>query len=952
MKRSLLTPLLCICLAAACSTQSPLENLRPCFEEPDAESRPMVWWHWMNGNVTREGIRKDLLWMHDIGLGGVFLFDAGNFKGQIVPERLSYMSPGWKDAFRYSLSLTDSLGMSMSIASSPGWSITGGPWVSEEDAQKKIVWSVCEIEGGGRFEGSLPQPPSVAGPFQDEPKYPADLDRYRFYRDVCVVAVRKPIRDEARIVESEVKAGFRMNFEVTDNHPTPATDDVTAPEDVVDLTPCCESGSLVWDVPEGSWKVFRFGYSLLGHVNGPATPEATGLEVDKLDKGAVTRYFNNYLTMFAGAMDPDADSPAALKGRIYAMEIDSYESGKGTWTPDMEREFEARRGYALRPWLPVLTGQIIGSADESERFLFDWRQTLGELIAESHYDNANDILHPLGIRRYNEAHEERTSFTGDGMMVKRSADVPMSAFWVRSNAGWYGTHPTAEADLRECSSVAHIYGQNVCAAESFTTNGLPGKWDGTAAYQCHPGVLKRVADGALACGLNKFVIHSSVHQPCDDVVPGLGLDRYGQWFNRHDTWAPEAGPWISYLSRSSSMLRQGRWVADIAYFYGEGKNLTGRFMYDRPEIPRGWNFDFVNADVLLNVLKVKGGRLVTASGMSYAVLRLDPEIKYMSAPVLEKIAQFARAGVRIVGPKPAGPANLRADSASFAALADEVWDLPNVSTGSLDAALEGLEADVKGLQDSTFFVHRKVKGGDIYWISNNCSRERELSLSLRCKAASAEIWHPDTGVREIATFSDDGSGRTGVQLHLTRDDAQFVVLSERRYHTDAVAPGILTGGEEVLTFVTPWHVEFQQGRGAPASAELESGSWTRSECEGIKYFSGRATYSRSFELSPEEAARYVLDLGRVGNMAHVRLNGKDLGLLWKEPFVVDITGALVCGANTLEIDVTNSWAGRLIGDEQKGVTSRLTYTVIPFYSATSPLPASGLLDTVRITAIR
>jgi len=936
-----------VALSAVSCCESPIQSLRAGFDEPDSDSRPLTWWHWMNGNITIDGIRKDLTWMHDAGIGGVFLFDAGNFEGQIVKERLPYMSEGWKDAFRFSKRLADSLGLSMSFASSPGWSITGGPWVTEDDAQKKLVWSVTELEGATEFEGVLPEPPSVAGPYQDEMKYPDNPDKYRFYRDVCVLALRKPAVDKARIVESEVKAGFRMNYKIGDKFPTPPTDDVIAQKDVVDLTDHYSDGILKWDVPDGKWKVFRFGCSLLGHVNGPATPEATGLEVDKLDRGAMDRYYDNYLTMFAKATDPAAEGPEALKGRFYAMQIDSYESGKSSWTPAIEQEFEARRGYALRPWLPVLTGQIIGSAVLSERFLFDWRQTLGELIVENHYDHANDILHPLGILRYNEAHEERTAFTGDGMMVKRSADVPMSASWVRFNAGWYSTYPTAEADIRESSSVAHIYGQNVCAAESFTTNGLPGKWDGYYAYQCHPGVLKRVADASMACGLNKFVIHSSVHQPCDDVVPGLSLNRYGQWFNRHDTWASEARPWIDYLSRSCQMLRAGRYVADIAYFYGEDKNITARFMHDRPEIPLGYNFDFVNADILLNVIKIRKGKLVTDSGMSYGVLRIDPEVKYMSMAVLERIAEFARAGIIIIGPKPSRLANLMADEKEFAALAEAVWSLPNVTDSTPDPSVAGIEPDVKDLPDSCFFVHRKVKGGNLYWVVNNCSKSRYFSVSLRCKAASVEIWHADTGVRELADYSIDGDWTT-VNLDMTRDDAQFIVLSDRTCASDAVRPYKPAVSTVALTLDGPWHVMFQQGRGAPDSAELEAGSWTRSDCEGIKYFSGEAAYYRSFEFAPESGCRYLLDLGRVGNMARVKLNGKDLGLLWKEPFAIDISDALQDGRNDIELDVINSWANRLIGDEQPGVTERHTYTVIPFYSEHSPLPDSGLLQQVKI----
>lgn len=912
----------------------------------------------MNGNITKDGIRKDLVWMQNSGIAGVFLFDAGiSSIPQVVEERLPYMSEGWKDAFRYASSLADSLGIRLSIASSPGWSVTGGPWVSPEDAQKKLVWSILEIEGGpgaqdSRYCGELPAPPDVAGQYLDEPAFPNDPDRYRYYKDLYVIAVKAPAKDTARIVRSEVKAGFKMDYTVSDHFPTPETNDVTAAADVIDLTGSYSDGILTWNVPEGKWKIFRFGYSLIGHVNGPATPEATGLEVDKLDREAVRRYYDNYFNYFGSALPDGGEKPSdALKGHIYALQIDSYESGKGTWTPKMEEEFLSRRGYQLRPWLPVLAGQIIGSAGMSERFLFDWRQTLGELLAENHYDSVNDIVHPMGMLRFSEAHEERTAFTGDGMMVKRSADVPMSAFWVRYRAGWYSSYPTSDADVRESSSVAHIYGQNVCAAESFTTNGKIGKWDGFGAYQCHPGNLKPVADMAMACGLNRFVMHSSVHQPSDDRIPGLGLGTYGQWFNRHDTWANEAKIWTDYLSRSCFMLRQGRYAADIAYFYGEDKNITGRFMDERVNIPDGYNFDFVNGDIILNVLKIKGRSLVTGSGMKYRMLRIDPEVRYISMPVLRRIAEFARAGVAICGPRPERCANLMADDEEFEQLADEIWAMPNVVDGDLAASLSaaGIPEDVKGLPDSVKFIHRRIPGGDIYWIANISASPRKFKVSLNAKAAKAEIWHADTGLREGAS-TERCDGGTSVSLDMVRDDAQFIVLYRNPFIRTA-APGKKGPALEAGIVEGPWEVTFQEGRGAPETAVYDSlASFTGSSDPGIRYFSGKAVYRTSFSCTADGSSedKVWIDLGDVRNMARVRLNGTDIGLAWKYPYVLDTKGALLDGRNELEVTVINSWANRLIGDEQPGTEKRITYTAVQFYTADSPLVPSGLLGPVRI----
>lgn len=932
-------------------TKKDFNALREGFDNPPADCRPLVWWHWMDGNITKDGIKKDFEWLHRSGISGVFLFDAGMNFPKIVENRLSYMSPEWKDAFHYTLDLADSLEMTVGIASSPGWSLTGGPWVSEDDAQKKIVWSETVVEGGTTFHSTLPEPPSVAGQYQDEAEFPDNPDKYRYYRDLYVIAVKAPEADTARIIESAVKGGFKMNYKVSDNYPTPDTDDVTPIDDVIDLSAQYVNGMLDWNIPEGKWKIFRFGYSLLGHVNGPATKEATGLEVDKLDKDAVMRYYDNYFEMYGSALAEEGDATAAdaLKGRIAAIEIDSYESGRATWTPRLEEEFRARRRYELRPWLPVLTGQIIGSTVQSEQFLFDWRQTLGELLAENHYDGINGLFHSMGIARFNEAHEERTAFTGDGMMIKRGADVPMSAFWVRFNAGWYSSYPTSDADVRESSSVAHIYGQNICAAESFTTNGRIGKWDGFGAYQCHPGNLKPVADMAMACGLNKYVIHTSVHQPTDDRIPGLGLGSYGQWFNRHDTWAGEAKSWTDYLSRSSFMLRQGRYVADIAYFYGEDKNITGRFMDERVEIPNGYNFDFINGDIILNVLKIKGSKLITESGMEYRMLRIDPEVKYMSMPVLRRIAEFAEAGVAVCGPKPLRCANLVSDADEFRTLADEVWNRPNVSDGEFLQSLReaGIKEDVTALPDSVKFIHRKIDGGDIYWIANISATPRKLDLKFRACARCAEIWHADTGEKETA-FVENADDGVRIRIKMERDDAQFIVLSRSRAISGTTALD-RPSGETVCGIEGPWVIEFQAGRGAPDKAACDKlTSFTESEDSGIRYFSGTATYIKHFDFSGDGSENLWLDLGDVRNMARASLNGTDLGLAWKSPYRLNTAGALKQGDNELRIDVINSWANRLIGDEQPGVGERITYTSHQFYTAASPLVPSGLLGPVRI----
>ena len=801
-------------------------RLEEGFLNPPDSAKPRVWWHWMNGNITKDGIRKDLEWMHRVGIGGFQNFDASLMTPQVVEKRLVYMTPEWKDAFRFTATLADSLGLEMAIAGSPGWSESGGPWVTPAQAMKKFVWSEIRIQGGKPYSGLLPKPPSATGAFQNlgmisgfsltggEEEAPPE-----FYADAAVVAFKLPEGDldlaslQARVSSSGGKfdlstltdgdlattlllpytkpgenawiqyefdrpetmqaltivgggSGGRFGFgadpdnralEVSDDGrtfkkvidiprggagqktlafspvtakyfrftwktppPQPplnigamfgfnsgerlqapagtqvaelilhrigrvnrfeekaafttATDlyaastpsvnsgDAIGKNDVIDLTANMKpDGKLEWTPPAGKWIVLRLGYSLTGHKNSPASPEATGLEVDKLSAEHVKAYFDNYLDQYKDA----TGGLMGKKGLQYVI-TDSWEAGTQNWTDNMITEFRTRRGYDMLPWLPVLTGHIVESSEASDAFLWDFRKTLSDLVTEKHYDNLTEILKERGMARYTESHESGRAFIGDGMEVKRTAAIPMSATWTPGGLD-RGTEVATryKADVRESASVAHIYGQNLVAAESMTAIGSAWAWS--------PELLKPTADMELANGLNRFVIHTSVHQPVNDKIPGLGLGPFGQWFTRHETWAEQAGPWITYLARSSYMLQQGKFVADIVYYYGEDNNITALFGEKLPDIPEGYNYDFVNTDALVNLLGVSEGKITTPGGMSYRILALDANSRQMTLPVLRKISVMVKAGAAVAGDKPVATPSLSDDQAEFKTIADELW---------------------------------------------------------------------------------------------------------------------------------------------------------------------------------------------------------------------------------------------------------------------------------------
>ena len=1119
LKLGSLLLILTVLLMLRAHGQSSRDALESMFLDPPDSAKPRVWWHWMNGNITKEGIKLDLEWMKRVGIGGFQNFDAALNTPKFVDKRLVYMTPEWKDAFQYATNLADQLGLEEAIAGSPGWSESGGPWVKPSHGMKKLVWSATFVQGGVPFSGKLPKPPSTTGPYQNIPlfdflafisgeKPPAPPE---FYADTAVIAFPAPGTDvpdaelhpkvtsssgnvdasvladgdftrttalhkapvgqqawvqfefakpqtiraltfalggpvnpfqdvmggaapgpdleasedgvsfrkvstipnngarvhtisfpettarfyrvtftspppftgppamqfdadfgdfnlppskDYAIAELALHAGPRVNrveekaaFATLTNlyaAPTPhvAAAEAVAKSAVVDLTSKMRpDGSLDWTPPAGRWVVMRFGYSLLGITNHPASPEGTGLEVDKLNPDYVREYMNTYLDNYKSAVGP----LMGKRGLQYVIN-DSWEAGTQNWTDNLIAEFTKRRGYDPRPWLPVLVGRVIDSSQSSERFLWDYRKTLGDLLAEYHYGQITDILHERGLGHYGESHEEGRAFIGDGMEVKRTNDVPMAAMWTQK-PGVNKDLPGYNADIRESASVAHIYGQNLVAAESMTAS--------SGAWAWSPATLKPTADKEMAMGLNRFVIHTSVHQSLLDKKPGLALGPFGQWFTRNETWAEQATPWIRYLARSCYLLQQGHFAADIVYFYGEDSNLTALFGKNGPAIPAGYNFDYINADALINRLSFSDGQLATESGMRYRVLALDPHSQHMSLPVLRKVRDLVQAGAIVAGPKPTDTPSLSDDPKEFQNIVDELWGPGTGEHGYGKGKVYGEQISpevVRAIhmvpdfeypkpQSDTelLFVHRKLSDGDLYYVDNRQERNEDLDATFRVTGKEAELWHADTGVMEPASFRT-ADGRTTVPLHLEPWGTVFVVFRKPAKTASRTLPKIVDSS--IATLEAPWDLSFQPDRGAPAKLTLEKlASWSDSTDEGVKYFSGTATYAKTIQAAPDwfkQGTHLSLDLGEVKNLAEVSVNGKALGILWKTPYRVDVTRALKPGANALEIKVTNPWVNRIIGDRQPNAAKTYTFTSPKFYRADSKLVPSGLLGPVQI----
>jgi hypothetical protein len=1112
--------ILLLSLAAGSATAQNAEDpLKNGFENPPASARPRVWWHWMNGNITKEGIKLDEEWMKHAGLGGFQNFDAALFTPQVVDKRLAYMTPEWKDAFKYATTLADQLGLEEAIAGSPGWSETGGPWVPGPEAMKKYVWSETRVEGGKPFTGVLTHPPSNTGAFQNVdiedmgammgPKFNAP----QFYADSAVVAYKVPASDvtvdsmqpkitssggsldiallsdgdlvkttalplnttvgekawiqyefaqpetiraitivvgggspfdafmpqtgdsgraleasddgqEYRVVAELPKSGsrehtisfapvtakyFRVTFKTMPSPPnlfgdaaadfgislkpptevqiaesvlhpgarvnrfeekaafnqfpdlygfaTPdvAPQDAIQKGDVIDLSNKMRpDGSLDWTPPEGNWVVLRIGYSLLGITNHPATKEATGLEVDKLNSRYVKNYMDRYLDSYKETVGADM---MGKRGIRYVV-TDSWEAGAQNWTDDMIAQFIKHRGYDPHPWLPVLAGHVVESAQASDQFLWDLRKTIADLTADEHYGQVEASLKERGMGHYGESHESGRAFIADGMEVKKLDDIPMSAMWVQKpgiNKPTFGYN----ADDRESASVAHIYGQNLAAAESMTS------CDSSTAWAWSPATLKPTADMEFLNGINRFVIHESAHQPLIGKAPGLTLGPCGQWFNRNETWAAQADVWINYLARNSFLLQQGRFVADVIYFYGEDSNITAIFANKSPDVPAGYNFDYINADGLIHELSAADGTVRTPSGMSYRLLALDPYSKHMSLPVLRGLHKLVEAGAVIAGEKPTDTPSLADNASEFKQLNDELFGdgtgVHSVGKGKVYAG-QNAEAALKALGvtpdfDSNApqndqpiqFVHRKLADGEVYFLDNRSDQDATVDASFRVTGKTPELWYSETGKIEPATYKI-ADGRTTVPLHFEPWGTVFVVFRHATTTTSRTLPKIVES--QLTTVEGPWNVSFQADRGAPPSTTLDKLiSWSDSEDKGVKYFSGTGTYTKTIKASADwftPNARLWIDLGDVKNLAQVTVNGKSLGVVWHAPYRVDVTGVLKPGANELTIKVTNAWVNRLIGDQQPDATTKYTFADVKPYKATSTLLPSGLLGPVAV----
>ncbi len=719
--------------------------------------------------------------------------------------------------------------------------------------------------------------------------------------------------------------------------------------EVVELTSKVdESGQLAWDAPEGAWRIMRFGHTLLGSGIKCVSPGAKGLEIDPLSKDAMNMHFE------ATAEKCLAEIGTLAGKTLKYTHIDSWELGVPNWTPGFRSEFQRRRGYDPLPYLPVLAGKIVDSKEVSDRFGWDYRRTVGDCIADNYYGRLGELSRKYGMGIHPESGGPFFTQWIDALQCLGKSDIPMGEFWSRktepSGRCWYRNQFKRCDTVKQAASAAHVYGKKYVQAEAYTTMGPNWEKD--------PYMLKDIGDLALCAGLTRNMLCFYVHQPYVDRKPGNQWPAAGTHFDRNITWWAQSHAWLKYLARCQFMLQQGLFVADVCYYYGEGvPSFVPAKTQMNPPLPGGYDCDTINTDVLLNRVSVKDGRIMLPDGMSYRLLVL-PNTAAMSLPVLKKVAELAKAGVPIVGTKPVRTPGLRDYPACDEEVRELAEELDLISGTGLQEALAGMgvSPDFMSKGAPLDFIHRRCDDADIYFVSNQQNSAVRAECSFRVAGRAPEIWDAVTGEMRDAVAFKIADGCTTVPLEFAPRGSLFVVFRKPARSAKGPGAGNFPELKQVGEIGGPWTVKFDPKWGGPESVEFKTlEDWTKRPEKGIKYYSGKATYHKIFDLpkaSRTAGRRLYLDLKRVRNVAQVRLNGKDLGVVWTAPWRVDITQAVKPTANKLEIDVVNLWPNRLIADAGLPEGKRLTATNVKKFKANSPLMASGLLGPVTLHSAR
>lgn len=743
----------------------PMKELEKDFTELSSSARPYTYWFWMNGNITKDGITKDLEAMHRIGVGGVFNLEGGT---GIPKGAVTYLSPEWSELKAHAIKEAARLGIDYVMHNCPGWSSSGGPWITPEYSMQKLTWSEIEITGGNLVDTFLPQPATELG----------------YYKDIAVLAFPsfkngKPVgfSDWTFLNNSNFNHTGQISIREYDH------EQIINPEEIVDLTEKTDSqGRLNWDVPLGKWTVIRLGHTSTGRMNCAAPDTGVGLECDKFSKKAIQLHFNKMMDLLYPLIKPYVN-----KIQI-GLEIDSWEVGMQNWTSGFEDQFEEKAGYDLIKYLPAMTGKIVGNKDLTERFLWDIRRVQADMLADNYYGEFHTLCNKYGMISYCEPYDRGPM---EELQIGSRVDGVMGEFWNGLSA-IFQNNLMMRRTTKLASSIAHINGQKIVGAEAFTSEPESGRW------QEYPFGLKAVGDKAFTEGINRMVIHRYAMQPHSNAVPAMTLGPWGVHFDRTNTWWEPGRAWMEYLNRCQTILQEGLFVADFAYFIGD--NIVGYTKVHRKDLTpvpsEGYDYDLINTETLLKKAWVEKGRLKLPDGMSYRLLILQDQT-HITLDLLRKLHEMVEQGLIIVGARPLQTLGLRTHSVDnereFDRLCDLLWgntSVVNHSVGKgkvfwnipLKKVLEQIQLipDFEVVNNPNNapirYIHRQIGDAEAYFISNQRRTKEEIVCNFRVKGKIPEFWNPITGERSRALVYKINEETISVPVRLEEYGSIFIIF--------------------------------------------------------------------------------------------------------------------------------------------------------------------------------
>ncbi|MBQ3315121.1 MAG: glycoside hydrolase family 2 [Kiritimatiellae bacterium] len=1039
----------------------PRSELAQSFRSPFGKVQTAVYWYWLDGNISCEGVRRDLEAMKRAGIDRAYI---GDISAGVSRGKVRTFSPEWERVLVTAFEVAHELGIEIGLFNSPGWSQSGGPWVKPEAAMRRFVAGVAVVEGptnsvvltAPRFEcapaedmrdlfvAAYPAPPcftdalvvkdadgslsvrdrkplvvelSAERPFlaqSVELEFAAgkvsgsvavEAEQDGGWRRVCempfsrvnhengvtfsphapVLAAFAPVAakrfrvtvkpeglDAARFASVSVRAAplvsraFEKSLAKMHETSLPMWSEYQWPDDPPEAAGTAlepgravilqgspdASGSIAWDVPAGKWVVYRFAAAPTGVKNHPANPEATGYEVDKMSREHVKAHFDAYLGKILDR------TPPKCRGAIRYAVLDSYEMGAQNFTDGFAGRFEESFGYDPRPYLPALFGMGVGSRGDSNRFLWDLRRFVADEVAYSYVGGLRAASGERGMKTWLECYGH-WGFPGEFLQYGGQSDEVAGEFW---SSGSFGSLSSlGNIENRAASSCAHTYGKRLVWSESNTCAGAP--------FGNSPADLKPRTDRFFAEGVNATLLHLYIHQP-DERQPGINA-WFGNEFNRHNTWFREMDVFTAYLKRANYMLQQGLNVADIAYFIGEdAPKMTGA---TDPAPPPGRQFDYINAEVLCGTAGVDAsGRITLPHGTKYEVLVL-PRLETMRPETLRCVRRLVNEGAFVIGPRPLRSPSLagqprsdemvRSDAADLWGEVDGkdvlfrrigrgtiAWNLPLEQA----LAMRGSATDCGFAADAPLvYCHRTMPNAEVYFVANQSGRRVDEKVRFRVAGRAPELWQAVTGaMHEAPEWRGDGNA-TEVRLGLAPYESVFVVFASPA----AGRSGRAAAAETAAELKCEWTLEFESGpiRRGPAGpvAMTELVDLSKSADPSIRHYSGTVVYRTRFAAAkPAAGERAVLAFGGVREIARVRLNGREVGGMWTEPYEVEVADAMKEGENELEVEVATSWVNRLVGDAALPEGERPTWLASGGYRPDSRLRPAGLVGPLRLKRIQ